>query len=109
VRVVGLTSMRPVSEVEILQAAAQWVQDKEHHLTRPPGPGTVKVFQQCAFRWFRFHDSLIPSEEVVPVCEDLVVGFRKGEIVRGVSGELFVATAFVCAIFLIGISHISIA
>lgn len=50
VRVVGLTSMRPVSEVEILQAAAQWVQDKEHHLTRPPGPGTVKVFQQCAFR-----------------------------------------------------------
>jgi hypothetical protein len=39
VSVRGLTSMSPVSEVEILQAAAQWAEDKQNHLKRPPGPG----------------------------------------------------------------------
>ncbi len=87
VNAIGLTSMRPVSEVEMLQAAEQWAGDTENHLTCPPGPGTIKVFRQCALRWFSFNDSLIPREEVAPICEDLVIAFKRGETERGVSGE----------------------
>jgi site-specific recombinase XerD len=87
VNAIGLTSMRPVSEAEIMQAAEQWAGDTENHLTCPPGPGTVKVFRKCALRWFKFCHSLIPREVVAPLCEDFVLAFNRGETDRGVSGE----------------------
>jgi site-specific recombinase XerD len=79
--------MRPVSETEIIEAALKWGADAENHLTRPPGPGTVKVFRNLALRWLRFQESLVLNHTEAPPLEELIMDFRKGEAERGVSSE----------------------
>jgi integrase/recombinase XerD len=56
--------MRPVLLSEINEACSQWLDDPSAHSTRAVGPSSTDSFNGLAIRWFRFHNSLAPSEPI---------------------------------------------
>lgn len=85
VRVMNLSELRTVTEEEIRVAAALWAADVEGHVSRPPGPGSERVFRWCAIHWFTFYNAFLPMPCPEPPYFELLSEFVRAGTERGLS------------------------
>jgi len=85
IRSVGLTELRPVSEEEILVAAASWAADAGGHISRPAGPGTERLFRWSAMHWLSFHRVFVEAARPKTVFFEILKEFVQVNTQRGLS------------------------
>jgi integrase/recombinase XerD len=61
IRVMGLSSMRPVESSEIELAKGRWLVDPAASGRKSAGKSSMRAFRRDALNWLRFHHSVVPK------------------------------------------------